>query len=583
MNPAGACHMLDMIWPGVYLTCYGICDSIPSPSLFLNEIKQIAMSDSPDNDADLQIVADSFRVVSDSSAWDKLVLSWDNKVALAGYGQNLLKNEQALQAHYSVVSNLLRKIGLPTAQDPIDSKVAAVKEPAMVVSSTHRVVAVNAAGRETFGVAQGQSATLGWLSPGDRDAFRDCISAPRQMPNHHYRIFQTLSADSEPGFAEVYPIEVPGIDGQFSAVRELAMCWAPRMDNILSEAFALTRAEVDIARLLFLHADVDRIARTRSVGAGTVRLQLSQIFVKTETRSQVELIRLLVLLSSRLSDKVKNEPLIWSDPFEREKILKRKDGRRLAYSWLGDPAGTPALFLPGIANGYLYPDDFAATLKRRGVKLYVMTRPGSGNSDADPSLTALQDHVGSVLHLCRTLNLQNVTAVGIHAGVIPLTAIAALPDNPFSAIVAIGRFLPPDDKYFLRIAKTPRTLLWLTFNAPWATEIIGQLAWRNILQHGADWYVERAYRDMPFDYATAKQGEISSLLRNACAYTFLQGHQIFFNDMSLRRNDVRDYLPKLKIPFHWLLGAVDVYGTSPIRNGLAPGTRWVYSRMSYSR
>ncbi len=522
--------------------------------------------DAPD-DIDLQIVADSFRVVSDISAWDSLILSWERKIDQAGFGTKLESGEQRLKQHYSAIDKLLGKVGLPTAEDPIDHAVGSVTEPAMVLSEKFRVVAINPAGREAFRIEQGQVVHLDWLNDAYRNSFREFLSGPLSSRHRQYRIVRTLSADNREGYAEVFPVAVPGIEGDFTAVRELTMQWTDAIKKVLVQAFELTEAETEIARLLYLHADMAKVAQLRGVTVRTARLQLSHIFSKTETASQVELVRLLVLLGTRLSTELQNERLRWTDPLGREQIITRPDGRRLAYSWMGAKDGVPALFVHGIVNGYLYPDEFAATLKEHGVKLYVLTRPGTGNSDADRSIDTCTDHAETIAYFCKALNLKGIAAAGIHAGVVPLTKVAASNENPFSSIVAMGRFLTYSEKRSSKIAKIPRTLLWLTLNAPWAADIVGRHAWRALVQHGVDWYIERAYRDMPFDYKTTKHPEISPLLRNACAFTFLQGHEIFFDELVLRRTDIRDFLPKLRIPFRWMLGTVDVYGLSNTAGG----------------
>lgn len=514
--------------------------------------------DTPDA-VDLQIVADSYRVVSDIGAWDTLIATWDRKISAAGYDDYKLAGEVHLQQHYLMLRSVLDKIGLPSARDPLDQAVGAVIEPAMAVSEKLRVVAINRMGREAFGVEQGQIVDLDWLHPSYRKSMREFVGSQTSRENQHYRIMKTQWRDGREGFAEVFWVAVPGIAGRYTAVRELTMRWPAQMDDVLVEAFGLTQAETEIARLLFTHIDVAKIAEIRNVSVRTARLQLSHIYAKTETSSQVELVRLLVLLATRLAEKSQNERIHWIDPLGRETVLIRPDGRRLAYTWMGAECGKPALFVPGVVNGYLYPEEFEATLKARGVKLYVLTRPGCGHSDPDPQLPALRDHADSIAYFCRALGLRGIAAASIHAAVIPLTEVAARPDNPFSSIVALGRFLHMTPQRFAKVAKLPRTLLWLAYNAPWAADVLGRHAWRALVQNDVDWYIQRAYGDMPFDSATTRRPEIAPLMRNACAYTFLQGPEIFFEDARLRRTDIAQYLRRIDIPFHWLLGAVDVY------------------------
>ncbi len=521
-----------------------------------------AMTQNDEDDIDMQIVADSYRVVSDTKAWDSMILTWDRKLAKAGYGNRLLSGEKSLRKHYGALSTLIAMTGLPSAEDPIDKAVTSVNEPAMVVSDKLRVIAINAAGRQAFGVEQGQIAGLGWLDASYRKPFLAMAGTRNSSSNQSYFVVRTRFKAAIDGYAEVFPVAAVGIEGKVTAVRELSVQWTRQMDHVLAEAFGLTPAECKIAELMYLHADIGKIARQRGVLVRSARVQLSRIFEKTDTRTQAELLRLLSLLGMRLASKPVPGKLHWNDPLAREEIIMRPDGRRLAYSWMGAPKGKPALFVHGIVNGYLYPDAFEVALKAGGVKLYVLSRPGSGNSDADRKIDPCTDHVDTILYFCRTLGLWDMLGVGIHAGVIPLTVAAARPDTPFSGLLAMGRFLPYAPKRFKKIAATPRALLWLASNAPWAADVVGKHGWRSLVQNGVDWYIERAYGDMPFDLKTTKRPEVAALIRNACAFTFLQDHRIFFDDLVLRSTDIGKYLPSLRIPFHWMLGAVDVYGLS---------------------
>ena len=123
----------------------------------------------------------------------------------------------------------------------------------------------------------------------------------------------------------------------------------------------------------------------------------------------------------------------------------------------------------------------------------------------------------------------------------------------------MGRFLPYTARRYAKIAMTPRTLLWLAVNAPWAADIVARQGYRALVQNGVDWFIERAYGDMPFDYTTTKRPETAALIRNACAFTFLQGPEIFFDDLRMRSRDISPFVRSLRASFHWMIGGVDVY------------------------
>jgi hypothetical protein len=82
---------------------------------------------------------------------------------------------------------------------------------------------------------------------------------------------------------------------------------------------------------------------------------------------------------------------------------------------------------------------------------------------------------------------------------------------------------------------------------------------RAIHKHGPDWYINRAYGDMPFDFASTRQVELAPLIRNACSYSLKQGYQIFFHDFIMRKINTGLLLKECSAHLHWLLGSINVY------------------------
>ena len=525
------------------------------------------MIEKDDTEIDLQIVADSFHTVCDASAWSSMVEAWDRKLARAGYGERALETDTPIRRHYAAIDALMRKVGLPTAEDPVEHAVESVEAPALVLSPKLRVAAINPAGQRAFGLAQGQMFSIDAVVAEHRTSFNEIVRRASQRSPASHAILRLQLADERASLAEAFAVVDPQTQGQSIALRTLALQWNAATARVLAEAFGLSAAELEVTRLLFEEHDREAISRERGVSLRTTRAQLASIFAKTETANQVDLVRLVAMVCARMTSRPAARGLHWQDPLERERVLVRPDGRRLAYTWLGAEDGFPALFVPGIVNGYLYPPQFERVLAEGGIRLYVLHRPGAGNSDGDRMVPTLDDHMEAVAFLCRSLALPPLLAVGVHAATIPLVMLAAREPTLFSGVVGIGRFLTYELRHFRKIAPAPRALLWLTINAPWAADIVGKSGYRALLRHGVDWYIERAYGDMPFDFAFAKQAEVAPLLRNACAFTFRQGHEIFFDDLELRKHDIRQALRELTIPFHWMLGNADVYGTARHETG----------------
>ncbi|MCP2256487.1 Pimeloyl-ACP methyl ester carboxylesterase [Streptoalloteichus tenebrarius] len=128
-----------------------------------------------------------------------------------------------------------------------------------------------------------------------------------------------------------------------------------------------------------------------------------------------------------------------------DRTLELEDGRHLAYTVFGDPAGRPCLFVHGFSSsrwaaGWTLGQEHA---RRHGVRLIAVDRPGYGRSTARPGrgflawahdASALADHLG----------LDRLAVIGVSMGAAPALALAALrPDLVSSATVLSG--MPPID------------------------------------------------------------------------------------------------------------------------------------------
>jgi len=72
--------------------------------------------------------------------------------------------------------------------------------------------------------------------------------------------------------------------------------------EVLEQLYSLTHAEAELVRLLSEGRSLDEVAATRGVTMNTVRSQLKQVFSKTDTKRQGELVRLVLTGVSSLQD-----------------------------------------------------------------------------------------------------------------------------------------------------------------------------------------------------------------------------------------------------------------------------------------
>ncbi|MEQ1785888.1 MAG: alpha/beta fold hydrolase, partial [Acidimicrobiales bacterium] len=126
------------------------------------------------------------------------------------------------------------------------------------------------------------------------------------------------------------------------------------------------------------------------------------------------------------------------------RTFRLPDGRTLAFDDVGDPEGTPALYLHGTPDSRLARPPDAATAAS-GVRLLAVDRPGAGHSDANSGadlravghdLAALLDHVG----------LDRVLLIGWSAGGLDALAAATVLGDRVRGVGLVGS-VPPVEAY----------------------------------------------------------------------------------------------------------------------------------------
>jgi pimeloyl-ACP methyl ester carboxylesterase/glycosidase len=163
----------------------------------------------------------------------------------------------------------------------------------------------------------------------------------------------------------------------------------------------------------------------------------------------------------------------------RDRRLRLRDGRQLAYAEWGVPDGSPVLLLHGMPGSRLLcPDELATTAA--GVRLIAFDRPGYGGSDPRPGRTIV-DGADDIEELIGKLDLPPLPVVGWSSGGPYALACAARISKLVSAIGVVAGDGPPDDVPGARNEASPelRALADAVRSDPAAAtaSVVERLAW----------------------------------------------------------------------------------------------------------
>ena len=504
---------------------------------------------------DLDIVSASWRSLSDEGAYDRMLAAWERKFLAIKREPRIPLIDGALKRQLASIEELLiEDRHAVQIEDPLEAAVSQTPAPAMVLSPKGLVAALNEGAPSYFGIQHGQNAGTDWIRDESLADFRAVRRGGIGKGNVDYAIIRTIVHNGEDGLAEVFRLESAGQVGPYTVVRSLELEWLPGVTTALEKVFGLTPAETEICRLLFMYRDIQIVAERREVTIETVRTQVKRILAKAEIHSKAELMRLLALLCARAAFQQERVDLTWSDPLGREQLLARRDGRKLAYSWVGAEDGSPIIFVAGQTSFSFLPEAMCEELERRGIKLICPSLPGHGNSDPVNGQEQLIDGSDAIEELCEALDLGPVPAVTSRGAQFYLVYLARTRPDLISRLMCVslpwsispGRreSLPPSQSIFFKLAQ----------NAPAAFDLACRLGYRMIKQRGPDFYLTRGYQDSDVDAETIADPEIVPLLRAAVRHVAAQGHYAFKREQDMCvKSPISDWVGQLQVPLHWLV------------------------------
>jgi len=510
---------------------------------------------------DMEIVANTYRSIVDQDAFEEMIANWSDKLdqidarpeGKRGISRQLVKQLMAAR-------KTLETLEIPAENDPLKRAISDVPGPAIVLSPEGRVAITNIEGERAFSTQQGAFLDTEIIAPASVQDFAALRRAAGAKGNAAQAILTILpkSADyAAPFLAEGYMIRIPGQSGAYIAIRSLEIAWGDGVSERLQQAFGLSQAETEVARLFFQLRDIERIAEARGVSTLTVRTQIKAIMAKTEAPSNVDLMHLLSMVTSRDIVGRRGEAPIWHDPLGREKRITLADGRQVAWTWMGAENGRPVVLLRGFPMAYLLPGEGEERLRTAGVKLYALSRPGYGNSSLDRRLGALDDNLAALRAFMDHEIHEPCVGIGMSNGLVPLLAEQHANPDRFRALIAIGYTGVLDRSGIHRLQSVQKTMMMLAGPAPWLAELMAKSGHRMMRQHGVDWYLERAYRSRPRDMQTCQHPNSAALIRNACEHLLKQGHAAFVRDLQLAVEPIDHVIEDLTIPMRFLAPADD--------------------------
>ncbi len=177
-------------------------------------------------------------------------------------------------------------------------------------------------------------------------------------------------------------------------------------------------------------------------------------------------------------------------------VIRLSDGRRLAYTELGDTEGVPIFHQHGMPGSRLEHEAEPGFYRSLGVRVITPDRPGYGLSDPHPHHPLL-DWPSDVAELADILGIRRFGVTGLSGGGIYALACAALIPDRVTDVVVTGCPGPMQRKGALVDMRfMTRAGVWLGSRTPWLLDA-GAVLLSGLVHRYPRFFVEQANRDKP--------------------------------------------------------------------------------------
>ena len=480
------------------------------------------MSDQDRNEA----IDRLYDVALDPERYETLLDVWESAVsplrADADFSTPRLLDDPMIAGHFERAGTFLDRVEMNNPSDELESILAPFgKVSAFVLDDQLSVKVANAAATDRLSLTKG--ANLGDLAVNAEDiggikktvfsllagTLKDtAILRVRSTEKGHFVVLRLQLCQSASGKPFV-----------LAASSEVG--WPEGFNDILRRAFDLTSTEADVVQSLVECCSVKEIAAQRGRSIDTVRVQIKSILSKTETRSQVELIRLAlsVMDMANLTLDANMEPRLISKGYETLKPLSfqsltTEDERRLDYLVLGDPAGQPVLFLPLDYGLIRWPASAEAEAANRGWRIIVPVRAGYGRSDPLKKNAPIDEAVlTDTLQILAAENVTRCPIVSLGSDSYYGFQLARLYPEMFTALIACGGVLPMTRKeQFERMEKWHRFILAGAKYTPHLLPFMVKAGFLLARKIGKRGFLHAVYGNSPADVATFEDPEVFEAL-----------------------------------------------------------------------
>ncbi len=534
-------------------------------------------------DADLDdLIGRVYDVALDPSRYEDLLDKWESTIAPLRQEDDatLLLDEPGIIGHFERADAVLDGMGAREPVSEVDTLLSQFGNVAALVISDRMVITgLNDNAARGLGLTIGTGISALPLEPDDRAALARQVARMLGEAGAEPSVFRVRRAE-EGQFVVFHMRRQTLRDGAPIIVAVTSdLRWPTGFDEILSAAFDLSNAETDVVRRLVECGSVKDIAEARGRSIETVRAQIKAILAKTETRSQVELIRLALSMMdiAGVTEDARPGPRVVSagmGQLEPKTFARIFDGagRSIEYIVLGDPKGTPVLYFHMDFGFIRWPAEAEAEAARLGLRIIVPVRGGYGHSD--PAARGMDLGEATARDALAVLEAEGVTRApvisqaGDHMMALRLEQIA--PGTVTALIACAAAFPCATAEQVERMHKWHRFIQAGARYTPHLLPFLVKAGFHLARRGGKRAFVHSVFGDSPADIATFEDEQVFEALvtgSEVCLSETHSAHQGF------TRQVLWEHGPGLQELLRWSEGRMPYHALNGMQDpGMHPDT-----------
>ncbi|MBW6416773.1 alpha/beta hydrolase [Celeribacter sp. PS-C1] len=482
-------------------------------------------------------------------------------------------SESTLLKHFHRAEEILARSTLPSKADEIATLMERFSQStAILVDARFSVLAANGSTRSLFGVDVGASLGCAAMPEDTRATLLALVRKhlnQRTADNETADTLLELHRDNHarPTLLKLHVEILPQV-GPVVLILSSELIWPEGFDAVLASAFALTPAEIAVIQRLIKSENIQEIAAARGRSVDTIRTQVKTILSKTDTRSQAELIRIVLMMMHMATAPGATRAQAVMDvarPAVQWMSMRLSDGRRMDYREFGATTGKPILVWPMDYGFTHWPQAAEEQARALGLRVILPLRGGYGPSDTPPATGSLSEHYArDMAELVAHLNLGPCPHLALGVDVMFVAKFAALFPHLITGVFGCGAVFPvTEPNQIACMDKWHRMILATARHTPRLLPFLIKAGFALAQKAGKDAFIRNIFADAPGDLALLDDPDTREALLEGSHFTLSKDYNAadIFTRTTIEQMTM-DWSQDLRalarhVPVHFLHGTED--------------------------